>query len=546
MKPICFIIIIFACFTSSCYKQLNEDMRSGIPDNYLNTPEGFNAGVNSAYSYLRAWYGNQMGAQLTVYGTDTYMCGSGELALDAYNFNLTPGRGFISSPWNDLNLAVNACNAVITRAPLVPIAEGTRNARVGEVRFLRAMYYFLLVQTWGPVNLSLTETTEVTTVAHRTPIDSVYKAIIADLQFAIANLGATTTEYGRATKPAAENLLAKVYLTRAGTTARQPGDYQQAATLAKNVISNYKYQLLNNFSDVFAQGSGEKNPEVIFAVQYSKNVLTNGVGNQTHLFFIMSYTSLPGMARDLANGRPYSYFRPTRFTTDTLFDKAHDSRYEKSFVTVYYCNNPGAYTINGKRVTLQLGDTAAYFPGREYTTAERNAVNYTVIAPSQYNQTNFPTLTKFLDPQRPDINNEAGSRDFIVSRLAETYLVAAEALMMSGQAAEAVPYVNAVRKRAAKPGATAEETAANQSAMEITASDLNIDFILDERERELLGEHHRWFDLVRTGKLLERVRLHNPTGAPNIKPFHVLRPIPQDQIDKTAGGISAFPQNDGY
>lgn len=546
MKRISVLLILCAGLFVSCSKVLDEDMRSNIPDNYLNTPEGFSTGVSAAYSYLRTWYGSQSGAQLTVYGTDTYMCGSGELALDAYNFNLTPGRGFISQPWNDLYLAVNTCNAVVTRAPQVPIAESQKNVLVAETRYLRATYHFLLVQTWGPVHLSLTETSGVTTEAHRSPIDSVYKAIVADLEFAVANLPVTSANYGRVTKPAAEHLLAKVYLTRAGTAAKEADDYQKAATLAQNVITKYNFQLLNNFSDVFVQGSGERNPEVLFAVQYSKNILTNGTGNQTHLFFIMSYTAQPGMARDLANGRPFSYFRPTPFTTDTLFNKTYDSRYEKSFVTVYYCNKPGTYTIAGRPVTLSLGDTAVYLPGREYTAEERARAKYTVITPSQYTQANFPTLTKFLDPQRPDINNEAGSRDFIVSRLAETYLIAAEALLMAGRPEEAVPYVNAVRRRAAKTGATPQQTSANQAAMEVLPAALTLDFILDERGRELLGEYTRWFDLARTGKLLERVRKHNPNARPNLKAFHLLRPIPQDQIDKTAGGKDAFPQNPEY
>lgn len=546
MKPIFLYIILYACLATSCTKELNEEMRAGIPDNYLNTPDGFNAGVNAAYSYLRTWYGQQNGAQLTVYGTDTYMCALGELALDAYNFNLNSTRGFISSPWNDLYLALNACNAVISRAPKVPMAEELKNVRLSEARFLRAMYYFLLVQTWGPVQLSLEETISITTTAHRTPVDSIYKAIIDDLNFAVAHLPATASNYGRATKPAAEHFLAKVYLTRAGISARQPDDYKQAAELAKNVISKYNYQLLNNFSDIFVQGSGEKNPEVIFAVQYSKDVLTNGQGNQSHLYYIMGYTAFPGVLRDLANGRTYQFFRPTRFTTDTLFDKVHDSRYEKSFLTTYYCNNPGTFNINGRQVTMQLGDTAIYLPGYEVTKEERDRANYSIITPSQYNQTNYPTLNKFIDPQRPDINNTAGSRDFIVFRLAETYLIAAEALMMSGNTPEAVPYMNEVRRRAAKTGATPQETAANKQAMEIKAADLDIDFILDERGRELLGEYMRWFDLVRTGKLIERVQLHNPNGAVNIKPFHLVRPIPQDQIDKTAGGNNAFPQNPEY
>ena len=83
-------------------------------------------------------------------------------------------------------------------------------------------------------------------------------------------------------------------------------------------------------------------------------------------------------------------------------------------------------------------------------------------------------------------------------------------------------------------------------AMEITAADLTMDFILDERGRELLGEMDRWFDLVRTGTLVDRVKKYNPDAAANIQPFHILRPIPSDQIDRTQGGVTSFPQNDGY
>jgi hypothetical protein len=81
--------------------------------------------------------------------------------------------------------------------------------------------------------------------------------------------------------------------------------------------------------------------------------------------------------------------------------------------------------------------------------------------------------------------------------------------------------------------------------MEVTAADLSQDFILDERSRELCGELTRWLDLVRTGKLLERVRLHNSDGRSNIQAKHVLRPIPQTQIDAVTTGPE-YPQNAGW
>jgi hypothetical protein len=110
---------------------------------------------------------------------------------------------------------------------------------------------------------------------------------------------------------------------------------------------------------------------------------------------------------------------------------------------------------------------------------------------------------------------------------------------MDGRAADAVTYINAIRERAAYP-------TGNPQAMDIQATDLSQDFILDERSRELCGELTRWWDLVRTGKLVERVRLHNTDGSNNIQqPKHLLRPIPQTQIDAVTTG-PVYPQNTGW
>ena len=104
--------------------------------------------------------------------------------------------------------------------------------------------------------------------------------------------------------------------------------------------------------------------------------------------------------------------------------------------------------------------------------------------------------------------------------------------------ADAVATYNVIRKRAAWPG--------KEANMLITEGDLTIDFVMDEREREMLGEQSRWFDLARWGNIIERVKAHNPQAAPNIKSHHILRPIPQTQIDRVEGGKDAFPQNTGY
>ncbi len=549
MKKYIYIVLLLSAGIafSACKKELNEDSRTEVTDSYLNTPEGFQSNVNAAYSFLRTFYGTELGSNLSISGTDEYTAGKdADKDYNSYSTNLSPTKLHFTTAWDNLYAAINNCNAVINRAPAITgIDETLKTTRVAEARFLRANYYFMLVQMYGAVHLTLTETTGIVTTASRTPVADIYKAIVEDLDFADLNLPAVASDYGRATKPAAEHLLAKVYLTRAALTNNQ-ADYAKAAELAKTVINDYSFRLLDDFSDVFAQGTGEKNNEVIFSVQYSSNVLTNGDGNQLHLFFIFPYDTQLGMQRDLANGRPFTRFKPTPYNLTSLYNSDIDGRFDKTFKRIYYCNKAGNYTINGHQVNMKSGDTSIYFPQAEMTEAEIAAKDYSVYPPSKVTDAVYPTLTKFLDPARKDLSDPAGSRDFILFRLGETYLIAAEALLMSGQQAEAVMLINTLRRRAAKAGATVAETAANKTAMEITAAQLNIDFILDERMRELNGEHQRWFDLVRTKQLVSRVKAYNALAAPNIQEFHALRPIPQTQIDRTDGGTSAFPQNTGY
>ncbi len=543
MKKINLIIICFSLLAvSSCKKLLNEELVSNVNSQYLNTKAGFEDGVKATYSSLRNFYATERGMSLTVFGTDSYTHGSDGSwkFVNDYTAQLDARTGLITEIWNEFYKAINTANAVIGRADNVAGLDPLlKDKRVGEVRFLRAQYYFILVQMFGPVHLTLEENTTATSTASRAPIADIYKAIIADLEFAVANLepDIKKTDWGRATKAAAEHLLARVYLTKATSSAKESGDYDKAAEYAKNVINNYNFKLLPDYSSVFLQGSGEVNDEVIFSVQYTSDPLTNSTGNNAHVFFLMEYDVQPGMQRDVANGRPFKRFKPTDYTLG-LWDRSIDSRYAKNFKSVFYCNKPGTYTINGKSVTLASGDTAIWLPGVELPQSVIDSKNYQVITPSKYTLKLYPSLTKFLDPLRPDKTTFEGSRDFLAFRLAETYLIAAEASMYMGKLPEAAGYVNAVRERAAWPGMVQQ--------MDITPADLSIDFILDERARELLGEQFRWFDLVRTGKLVDRVKMYNADAAPNIMDYHALRPIPQSQIDLTDGGASSFPQNPGY
>jgi hypothetical protein len=555
-----FSLMSFLLISQSCQDVLKETVVSGIGNDYINTPAGFNAAINSAYASLRGFYGTQMGLTVTEYGTDLYATGAdgGYKGFHFYDAQLNSQVDWLATIWDELYRGINTCNAVIERAPKATgLTEALKKQRVAEMKFLRAHYYFLLFQQFGGVDLKLTETLAPSKVTSRATDADMYKAIIADLEASLSDLESkkASSDYGRATKPAAEHLLARVYLAKAMSSSKAADDYTKAATYASNVINNYGFKLLPDFASVFIQGAGEINDEVIFAVQYTSDILTtaapaplnntqdgNTGGNNLHLFFGMQYDVQAGMQRDIAYDRPFKRLRPTKYCIETVFkDRDNDSRYKKSFRDVWFSNLPGTYNTafdaSKAKVTFKAGDTAIYMPGFEMSVADRAKKPYQVLVPSAYSEALFPTLVKFMDPLRPDRTWTPGSRDFLAFRLADTYLMLAEAQLFLNKIPEATAAVNAVRTRAAFPGKV--------SAMQITPAQMTMDFLMEERGRELAGEQIRWMDLKRWGKLVERVKLYNPQAS-TIKDFHNVRPIPQSQIDRSENGITAFPQNSGY
>ena len=540
-------VFILSVSIQSCSDMLTETVVSNIGNDYINTPKGLNDAVNAAYSTLRSWYGTERGNNFTIFGTDSYSNGADGSwkFMNTYTTDFDTRNGLVSELWNDFYLGINTCNAILERSANVSgLVEAVKKQRIAEAKFIRAHHYFILTQLFGGVDLRLKETLAPIKDVKRSTVAEQYTQIIKDLKEAIPDLEAKgkSADYGRATRAAAEHLLGKVYLTKASSSAKAGDDYANAITNLKSVISNYGITLLPNFGDVHKQGN-EMNNEVVFPIQYTRDPLTNGGGNNAHVFFLMEYDVLPGMQRDTENGRPFKRYKPTNYTLNEVFiNRDVDSRYKKSFKDTYLSNKPGTYStsfdLTKKTVTFSLNDTAIYLPGTEMSLDERAKKKYQVLVPSRYDERIFPALSKHIDGARVDRTQFEGGRDYIAFRLADTYLMLGEAQFKLGLIADAVASFNVVRKRAAWPGKEAD--------ILITSSDLTMDFIMAERERELIGEQMRWFDLVRWGNLLERVVKYNPQAAPYIKPHHVLRPIPQTQIDRVTGNASGFPQNPGY
>ncbi|HEY8915115.1 MAG TPA: RagB/SusD family nutrient uptake outer membrane protein [Chitinophaga sp.] len=536
---ICWLIALLGFAAVSCNKMLEEKLVSTVNDDFYNTPSGFTAAVNGSYVAMRSFYSTERGMTLSVFGTDTYTNGSdGDFKFaNQYTSQLDGRYAHLRELWNTTYQTINTCNVVIGRADKIPnLDSAVKKNGVAQARFCRAHYYFILAQMFGAVPLNLQENTEIKTEAHRDSVGSIYNAIIDDLLYAEQNLLDAPSEWGRASKPAAEHLLGRVYLTRGYTAYKQPTDFDNAARYAQIVINNYGFALLPDVGQVWAQGK-ENNPETVWAVQYTTDALYNSSDNNACRFFLMQYDILAGMKRDLANGTPWKRFKPTKFLLDTLYqERVHDTRYEKFFTSVWRANSATA--------KLKVGDTSVWMPGYDVTDDMIKSKPYLLVPPRNYTLVLYPSLNKFADAMRPD-NQASGVRPFIAFRLAEDYLNAAEALAMKGEKGAAVTLLNTLRMRAARVGATPEETTAHKDAMKITEAQVTLDFLLDERDREMVGEQTRWFDLKRTGKLLERVKLHNPDAAKNILPKHLLRPIPQDQIDRVSNP-GDFPQNDGY
>jgi hypothetical protein len=255
------------------------------------------------------------------------------------------------------------------------------------------------------------------------------------------------------------------------------------------------------------------------------------------------------MQRDILDGRPYIRAVPTRWLTDTVFrDKTNDTRYGKTFQTVWICNNAAGIpkwpnpvpagvdpSLAGKP-KFALGDTACYMPGTDVSDATIAATRYLLMPPRKYNIQMSPAIRKYVDTRRSDMNAPS-IRPVIVWTLSETYLIAAEAAMNLGNTLAAVGYINTIRERAAYP-------TGNAAAMDITAAQVNSDFILDERSRELCAQMVRWWDLVRTHQLLARVKAHNSDGRFNIVAKDTLRPIPTSQIQAVTSGPAYGPMSD--
>lgn len=610
---------VLALSTSCNHDFLDEELTTAYSEEYYKTEEGIQAlAIGTYYQVFALEMDSEVPLASTESGTDEFHAG-GDPSNWIWNSYSTGFKAFVTvsnantvaanTNWDNLYIGIGNANQLIESATaIVSTNDAIKKTALGEGYFLRAFNYLKLVSQYGGVPLKLTTSSTVELEFTKATPQQVLDQVIADFTQAYTLL--TNAGYpAKITKDAAAHYLAKAYLTRASeindswNSATKAADLQQVVTLSDQVIANHP--LASNYVDLWnytvTDGANEKLPELILSAQFNANQLTTG-GNRQHLYFLSTYDQLAQMKRNLAGGRPFSRLAPTYFTYD-VFDKVNDSRFWKSFQTKSIVNNKsGSYYVNGDLGIMYIVNTAA--DTRFAKTKNTDAIVYSKTGktiPSVYvayaadnvglmADVRFPSLSKYMDGNRLDLSSIKGSRDVILARSAETYLMAAEAkvrLAKIGGASfsDALSYINTVRTRAnykagedraAYTDGSAAYTATGQAGIPISfipensyyesnniavstaATNLTISsisalpaqdeavisklgygsdydrmlcLILNERTRELCGEFHRWDDLSRTKTLVARAKAYNIEAAANIQDYHTLRPIPQTFLD---------------
>ena len=479
----------------SCTDKFLDEEENYLIDSegYFNSEDDYYMALVGAYDLLQATYVNNLLGEIA---SDNTLCG-GESATDVVGFQQiddmthTPVNANLRDIWNWMFAGVKRTNYFLEFQNNIDF-DG-RVQMVAEVRFLRAYFHFELVKWFGGIpvkdyanalegggkRFSPGDETSIP----RYSVEEVYALIESDLIFAANNLDYTAPQVGRVTKGAAQALLGKAYLYQ--------DKFSDAATVLGNLIDNGPYQLVDDYSEIF-ENDGENGVESVFEVQYSDgegagfDCLQCSEGNVAVGF--MGIRNHTGPTYDSG----YSFNVPTQEAFDN-FDN-DDTRKDVSILDI---------------VAWAEETEATYVEGYEHT--------------GFYNR-------KYL-PRKGDQNigdqNLTNPNNYRAIRYADVLLMAAEANNRGNlDETKALAYLNQVRERAF--GDSIHNSSATGAAL--------TDAILDERRHELLGEGHRFFDLVRTGRAAQAI-----DGF--VAGKHELFPIPFQEIQFSAGN---WDQNPNY
>jgi len=568
MKNKLFIIALLASmvlFNTACQeeeflKEVPLDFYS--PENSFINAGNFEAALTDLYARVRAIQSVDGGAELysEVLGTDLAFNARLEQGrMGSYAVGLTPQSNIPRQHWLRWYKIIANANTIIARAATSNVTDTQKKAFGAEAKLFRAYAYFKLVHLFGGVPLILDEVSVPKSDFTRASKDDILKQIVLDATDAATNLpNVDAVKDGKVNKAVANHLLAETYIALK--------DYDKAIAAATEVIEKSNLRLMTDrfgslrtqpgdvFYDLFRVGNQNRkagNLESIWVIQYELDVIggaiTSSGGPTNNLERVVSPAVFSLVAPDgrsslldnlsastlNSGGRGVSFVQPTNYWTYDIWglDITKDNRRVAStdirtspfnIVRDFIYTNPLSVNFVGKSIID--------FPATNWIPVAQKWRWYPypskVTTPGQH-----PTGL-YQDAGKLTLKSVAGQtyRDMYMIRLPETILLRAEANLLKGNTAQAAADINIVRNRA--------------KAIPVTAGEVTIDYILDERARELMFEEDRRITLSRMGKLVERVRKFNALSGPTIQPFHALFPIPFSEIE--ANKDAKLEQNPGY
>lgn len=480
----CLLVISLA----GCKKYLDKAPLDSINTSnfFKDSADAINA-INAAYQPMQRpkLYNMRMWTSDIMAGNSVVGAGGGTDGIETVeeaNFTTDPSNPGATDLWEGPWPGILYCNLVIKNVPSISMDTSLKSRIIGEAKFLRANYYFILVRYFGDVPLITAPQSPSDSNYYPARIDKqlIYNLIVQDLKDAISALplreAYSGADVGRASKGAAIGTLAKVYLTL--------GDYADVIPLCQQVTS-LGYTLNANYADNFDPAK-KNGTESLFEIQYSGSTVA-------------------GFFDDLNQASWTSPFMGPRNT---------------SFVAgAYGWNQPTQEFVN------------SYEPGdlrKDLTILYQGCPDfYGNVYSSSYSTTGY-NVRKFLVPTSVSAQYNTSNEDFPVLRYADVLLMEAEALNETGANAEAP--LNQVRERAG----LADIHGLTQSQMR--------DTILHERRMELAFEGQRWFDLIRIDKGQYGLNFLHSIGKTNATAKNLLLPIPQTDIDANPN----LTQNPGY
>ena len=506
IKKLIYILFIFIILIYSCEDYLDREPQTQITESiFYKTANDAEFAVNAAYEPLQhlwrrtIWYIGDLQSDDVLVGGDGPTDRPDATEIEFFNARSDNSEG-IEQCWDNAYRGIYYSNIVLNKIPEIEMDKRLKNRILGEAKFLKAYYYFILVRVFGDVPLfsKLIDAQDYKKAIRNTKED-IYDQIITDLKFAAEHLYNyyEDDDIGRATKGTAYTTLAKVYLTL--------GMYNECieACLA---VESLNYELEINYENLFNYEKNENGIESIFEVQYRYNPGIIPPGENS---FISEYVAPRNQS--LYSIQSYGLFVPSVNFVNLW--EAEDQRFKITLITPgdSLLRPDGTYYVQDKISIWEAhGD---------------KKINPTASNTKKY--MNF-------DYGRSQTGHETSSTNMYIFRYAEVLLMHAEAENeINGSTSLAHEYLNKIRRRAYKDDLH-DLTGLSQNELR--------EAIFIERRKEFFMEQKRWFDIQRRGPDKAKEILHK-AGKTNFDPeIHMVLPIPQKEIDIN----NNITQNPGY